>query len=176
MKFPPTGFFDTWSARSSARSSRSAAADGRSPGWVKFWPVAIVRARDRPRRGRTSPASRWGIVANPSLVRSARPARLRGSGAGHRGPRKRRLRSSSYGEPRRSPGGGGTEPGCGAEPHVSRTRMSLEQLLAWISPRSPDESLARQVNFERLPAHVAIIMDGNGRWAAQRHLPRVEGH
>jgi undecaprenyl diphosphate synthase len=54
--------------------------------------------------------------------------------------------------------------------------MSLEQLLAWIPPGSPDESLARQVNFEHLPAHVAIIMDGNGRWAAQRHLPRVEGH
>jgi undecaprenyl diphosphate synthase len=32
------------------------------------------------------------------------------------------------------------------------------------------------VKFDRLPAHVAIIMDGNGRWAAQRHLPRVEGH
>src|SRR4029079_904195 len=27
-----------------------------------------------------------------------------------------------------------------------------------------------------LPAHVAIIMDGNGRWARQRSLPRVEGH
>jgi undecaprenyl diphosphate synthase len=54
--------------------------------------------------------------------------------------------------------------------------MSLEQLLAWIPPGSPDEPLARQVNFEQLPAHVAIIMDGNGRWAAQRHLPRVEGH
>jgi undecaprenyl diphosphate synthase len=27
-----------------------------------------------------------------------------------------------------------------------------------------------------LPAHVAIIMDGNGRWAKERHLPRVEGH
>jgi undecaprenyl diphosphate synthase len=54
--------------------------------------------------------------------------------------------------------------------------MSLDQLLAWIPPGSPDEPLARQVNFERLPAHVAIIMDGNGRWAAQRHLPRVEGH
>ncbi len=27
-----------------------------------------------------------------------------------------------------------------------------------------------------LPAHVAIIMDGNGRWAKKRHLPRVEGH
>ena len=54
--------------------------------------------------------------------------------------------------------------------------MSLEQLLAWIPPGSPDETLARCVNFERLPAHIAIIMDGNGRWAAQRHLPRVEGH
>jgi undecaprenyl diphosphate synthase len=54
--------------------------------------------------------------------------------------------------------------------------MSLEQLLAWMPPGSPDETLARQVNFERLPAHIAIIMDGNGRWAAQRHLPRVEGH
>jgi undecaprenyl diphosphate synthase len=54
--------------------------------------------------------------------------------------------------------------------------MSLEQLLASIPPGSADETLARQVHFERLPAHVAIIMDGNGRWAAQRHLPRVEGH
>jgi undecaprenyl diphosphate synthase len=54
--------------------------------------------------------------------------------------------------------------------------MSLEQLLASIPPGSPDETLVRQVNFEQLPAHVAIIMDGNGRWAAQRHLPRVEGH
>ena len=54
--------------------------------------------------------------------------------------------------------------------------MSLEQLLAGIPSGHPDECLARQVNFERLPAHVAIIMDGNGRWAAQRHLPRVEGH
>src|SRR6516164_1351376 len=54
--------------------------------------------------------------------------------------------------------------------------MSLDQILAWIPAGSPDEPLARQVNFERLPAHIAVIMDGNGRWAAQRHLPRVEGH
>jgi undecaprenyl diphosphate synthase len=54
--------------------------------------------------------------------------------------------------------------------------MSLEQLLASIPPGSSDETLARQVNFDHLPAHIAIIMDGNGRWAAQRHLPRVEGH
>jgi undecaprenyl diphosphate synthase len=54
--------------------------------------------------------------------------------------------------------------------------VSLEQLLAWIPPGHPDAERARQLNAERLPAHVAVIMDGNGRWAAQRHLPRVEGH
>jgi undecaprenyl diphosphate synthase len=54
--------------------------------------------------------------------------------------------------------------------------MALDQLLAWLPPGSPEEALARQVNFDQLPAHVAIIMDGNGRWAARRHLPRVEGH
>jgi undecaprenyl diphosphate synthase len=54
--------------------------------------------------------------------------------------------------------------------------MSLEDLLADVQPGSVEETLARQVNFDRLPAHIAVIMDGNGRWAAQRHLPRVEGH
>jgi undecaprenyl diphosphate synthase len=28
----------------------------------------------------------------------------------------------------------------------------------------------------RLPKHIAIIMDGNGRWAKRRHMPRVAGH
>jgi undecaprenyl diphosphate synthase len=54
--------------------------------------------------------------------------------------------------------------------------VPLDELLAWMPPGDPDAALARQVAFDRLPAHVAIIMDGNGRWAAQRHLPRVEGH
>ena len=54
--------------------------------------------------------------------------------------------------------------------------MSLDQLLEWIPAGGPEESLARQVEFDRLPRHVAIIMDGNGRWAGERHLPRVEGH
>jgi undecaprenyl diphosphate synthase len=54
--------------------------------------------------------------------------------------------------------------------------MSLEDLLADLPPGSAEEGLARQINFDRLPAHIAVIMDGNGRWAAQRHLPRVEGH
>ncbi len=42
-----------------------------------------------------------------------------------------------------------------------------------MSATSPSLSPAAQAN---LPTHVAIIMDGNGRWAKQRHLPRVEGH
>jgi undecaprenyl diphosphate synthase len=59
---------------------------------------------------------------------------------------------------------------------VSGNSKGLEPLLAWVPPGSPEEALARQINPERLPRHVAIIMDGNGRWARQRHLPRVEGH
>jgi undecaprenyl diphosphate synthase len=54
--------------------------------------------------------------------------------------------------------------------------MALDDILSVVSPGSPEEELARRINFDRLPRHVAIIMDGNGRWAAQRHLPRVEGH
>ena len=54
--------------------------------------------------------------------------------------------------------------------------MSLDDVLTWVSAGSREELLARQVDFDRLPTHVAVIMDGNGRWAAERHLPRVEGH
>lgn len=43
-------------------------------------------------------------------------------------------------------------------------------------PGSPEEHLVRQLDLERLPRHIAIIMDGNGRWAKQRGMPRVEGH
>ncbi|MCA9181370.1 MAG: undecaprenyl diphosphate synthase family protein, partial [Planctomycetales bacterium] len=38
----------------------------------------------------------------------------------------------------------------------------------------PTESLG--VPRERRPKHVAVIMDGNGRWAEQQNLPRIEGH
>ena len=54
--------------------------------------------------------------------------------------------------------------------------MARDELLAWIPAGDADRALVDQLSFERLPAHVAVIMDGNGRWAAQRHLPRVEGH
>src|SRR5947207_15116717 len=41
---------------------------------------------------------------------------------------------------------------------------------------SRDESLLAQVDWSRLPRHVAVIMDGNGRWAARRGQPRIAGH
>ena len=41
---------------------------------------------------------------------------------------------------------------------------------------SRDEALLAHIAWDRLPRHVAIIMDGNGRWAAQRGQPRVAGH
>src|SRR6267143_3443313 len=39
-----------------------------------------------------------------------------------------------------------------------------------------DASLLAAIDWERLPRHVAIIMDGNGRWAARRGQPRIAGH
>jgi undecaprenyl diphosphate synthase len=54
--------------------------------------------------------------------------------------------------------------------------MALEDILSVVPEGSAEEGLARQIDFSRLPQHLAVIMDGNGRWAAQRHLPRVEGH
>ncbi|MBI5814935.1 MAG: isoprenyl transferase [Nitrospinae bacterium] len=39
-----------------------------------------------------------------------------------------------------------------------------------------DERLTAGLDLRRLPAHIAIIMDGNGRWAKKRLLPRIAGH
>src|SRR5262245_24539957 len=54
--------------------------------------------------------------------------------------------------------------------------MSLQDLLEVVPEASEEMSLLRAIDFQRLPRHVAIIMDGNGRWARLRHKPRVEGH
>jgi len=39
-----------------------------------------------------------------------------------------------------------------------------------------DEELLKKIDGEKLPGHVVIIMDGNGRWAKKRQLSRIEGH
>ena len=46
-----------------------------------------------------------------------------------------------------------------------------------LEPASRDEArLLEGLDAERLPRHIAVIMDGNGRWAQRRHLPRIAGH
>jgi undecaprenyl diphosphate synthase len=46
-----------------------------------------------------------------------------------------------------------------------------------LGPVTAEEArLLEKLDLGRLPRHVAVIMDGNGRWAQQRHLPRVAGH
>jgi undecaprenyl diphosphate synthase len=46
-----------------------------------------------------------------------------------------------------------------------------------LGPVTPEEAcLLEKLDLERLPRHVAVIMDGNGRWAQKRHLPRIAGH
>ena len=52
----------------------------------------------------------------------------------------------------------------------------MQRLLEKLAPGDADYKLARAIDPARLPAHIAIIMDGNGRWAKRRYLPRVSGH
>src|SRR5262245_63784990 len=42
--------------------------------------------------------------------------------------------------------------------------------------RTKSSELLHEIDRKALPAHIAIIMDGNGRWARRRGLPRVAGH
>ena len=52
--------------------------------------------------------------------------------------------------------------------------MNASELL---KPANREEArLLAQLDLQRMPQHIAIIMDGNGRWAQRRHLPRVAGH
>src|SRR5665213_2033858 len=52
----------------------------------------------------------------------------------------------------------------------------MQALLEAVRPGTEEEALARAIDPERLPAHMAVIMDGKGRWAKRRNLPRVAGH
>jgi len=51
------------------------------------------------------------------------------------------------------------------------------QIPKLLEPASREEArLLEGLDAQRLPRHIAVIMDGNGRWAQRRHLPRVAGH
>jgi undecaprenyl diphosphate synthase len=52
----------------------------------------------------------------------------------------------------------------------------FEEFDGVVARGSPEEILLRQIDPNRMPRHVAIIMDGNGRWANRRDKPRVSGH
>jgi len=52
----------------------------------------------------------------------------------------------------------------------------IKQFEGIYEPNSPEIKLLSQIDPENLPRHMAVIMDGNGRWAEQRQLRRVEGH
>ncbi len=52
----------------------------------------------------------------------------------------------------------------------------MTSLFEVLKPGGKDWALAESIDPARLPAHVAVIMDGNGRWAARRGLPRAAGH
>ena len=52
----------------------------------------------------------------------------------------------------------------------------MQDLLAVLPMDSEESRLAQAIDPTRVPDHIAIIMDGNGRWASMRSLPRVAGH
>ncbi len=52
----------------------------------------------------------------------------------------------------------------------------MHELLASLKPGTEEWILAESLDPNKLPRHIAVIMDGNGRWARQRHLPRIAGH
>jgi undecaprenyl diphosphate synthase len=59
--------------------------------------------------------------------------------------------------------------------------LSFERILVkateLLKPANAEEAASLdKIDLKRLPQHVAVIMDGNGRWAQRRHLPRVAGH
>ena len=54
--------------------------------------------------------------------------------------------------------------------------MALQDILEVVPAGSDERSLVEAIDWNRLPRHVAVIMDGNGRWAKLRRKRRVEGH
>ena len=56
------------------------------------------------------------------------------------------------------------------------TSSSVKKFESFKAANSEEAALLEKLDPHRLPQHVAAIMDGNGRWAQRRHLPRLAGH
>lgn len=54
--------------------------------------------------------------------------------------------------------------------------VMIKKLEELVNPGTEEYALAQQINPTPIPVHLAVIMDGNGRWAKQRGLKREEGH
>src|SRR5262244_2472579 len=59
---------------------------------------------------------------------------------------------------------------------VSETEGITLQAIVPAGLDRKEAEVYQRLDPARLPKHIAIIMDGNGRWARRRHLPRVAGH
>jgi undecaprenyl diphosphate synthase len=59
------------------------------------------------------------------------------------------------------------------KPHAT-LQVAITSSLGTVTPE--EFELLAKLDLARLPRHVAVIMDGNGRWAQRKHLPRVAGH
>jgi len=54
--------------------------------------------------------------------------------------------------------------------------MTPKMALAQVARDSHEAEMLKEIDPEKIPNHVAIIMDGNGRWAQKRRMPRIFGH
>src|SRR6266581_1138191 len=62
-------------------------------------------------------------------------------------------------------------------PHTKMHKTLQVPVPGSLGPVTPEEArLLEKLDLTRLPRHVAVIMDGNGRWAQKRHLPRTAGN
>jgi undecaprenyl diphosphate synthase len=52
----------------------------------------------------------------------------------------------------------------------------MKDFLKWVTAGSREEAIAQDIDAARIPRHIAVIMDGNGRWASRKRLPRTAGH
>lgn len=60
--------------------------------------------------------------------------------------------------------------------YLTYTVAMLSDFNSVVQKGTREEALLGAIAWDRLPRHIAIIMDGNGRWAAQRSQPRIAGH